>query len=181
LPNIYTAIDFKLKRKVEKRDQDHRACIEKVEAMLKDGKNVRDAVWTGKEIEFLNDHHFLTAKPVVYLVNIGDVQYIKKQNKWLPIVQKWIKENGGGAMIPYSAEFESQVVDAGKDDKEAQAARAKELGGVSMIDRIIKSGYKNLQLINFMTAGEDEVRCWTLRIGATAPQAGGVIHTDFEK
>jgi len=50
-----------------------------------------------------------------------------------------------------------------------------------MIDRIIKSGYRNLQLINFMTAGEDEVRCWTLREGATAPQAGGVIHTDFEK
>ena len=47
-------------------------------------------------------------------------------------------------MIPYSAEFESQVVDAGKDDKEAQLAKAKELGGVSMIDRIMKSGYKNL-------------------------------------
>jgi len=72
-------------------------------------------------------------------------------------------------MIPYSAEFESQVVDAGKDDKEAQLAKAKELGGVSMIDRIIKSGYKNLQLSHFMTAGEDEVRCWTLRTGSTAP------------
>jgi len=50
-----------------------------------------------------------------------------------------------------------------------------------MIDRIIKSGYKNLNLIHFMTAGADEVRCWTLRKGALAPQAGGVIHTDFEK
>ena len=84
-------------------------------------------------------------------------------------------------MIPYSAEFESQVVDAGKDDKEAQLAKAKELGGVSMIDRIIKSGYKNLQLIHFFTAGEDEVRQWTLRDGNKAPQAGAVIHTDFEK
>jgi len=84
-------------------------------------------------------------------------------------------------MIPYSAEFESQVVDAGKDDKVAQLAKAKELGGVSMIDRIIKSGYKNLRLIHFFTSGEDEVRSWTLRDGAKAPQAGGVIHTDFEK
>lgn len=50
-----------------------------------------------------------------------------------------------------------------------------------MIDRIIKAGYKNLQLINFFTAGEDEVRCWTLRDGNKAPQAGAVIHTDFEK
>lgn len=72
-------------------------------------------------------------------------------------------------MIPYSAEFESQVVDAGKEDKAAQLAKAKELGGVSMIDRIIKSGYKNLRLIHFFTSGEDEVRSWTLRDGCKAP------------
>ena len=50
-----------------------------------------------------------------------------------------------------------------------------------MIDRIIKAGYKNLQLIHFFTAGADEVKCWTLRDGCKAPQAAGVIHTDFEK
>ena len=50
-----------------------------------------------------------------------------------------------------------------------------------MIDRIIKAGFKNLQLINFFTAGEDEVRCWTIREGTKAPGAGAVIHTDFEK
>ena len=50
-----------------------------------------------------------------------------------------------------------------------------------MIDRIIKSGYKNLQLIHYFTAGEDEVKCWTIREGCKAPQAAGVIHTDFEK
>ena len=50
-----------------------------------------------------------------------------------------------------------------------------------MIDRIIKAGYKNLQLIHFFTAGSDEVKCWTVRDGAKAPQAAGVIHTDFEK
>jgi obg-like ATPase 1 len=83
-------------------------------------------------------------------------------------------------MIPYSASFESQVVSAG-EDKAAQLAMAKELGGVSMIDRIIKAGYKNLQLCNFFTAGEDEVRCWTFREGSKAPQCAGVIHTDFER
>ena len=155
--------------------------MEKVQAGLNNGVFVKDGVWDAKEVEFLNDRHFLTAKPIVYLVNIGDVQYVKKQNAWLPKIQAYIKEHGGGAMIPYSADFESQVVDAGKEDKEAQLAKAKELGGVSMIDRIIKCGYKNLQLIHFFTAGEDEVRCWTLRDGSKAPQAGGVIHTDFEK
>ena len=84
-------------------------------------------------------------------------------------------------MIPYSAEFEKEVVDAGKEDKEAQAAKAKELGGVSMIDRIIRAGYKQLNLCHFFTAGPDEVRQWTLRDGSKAPQAGAVIHTDFEK
>jgi len=50
-----------------------------------------------------------------------------------------------------------------------------------MIDRIIKAGYKNLMLSHFFTAGEDEVRCWTIREGCKAPQAAGVIHTDFER
>lgn len=84
-------------------------------------------------------------------------------------------------MIPYSAEFETEVVAAGKDDKEAQKAKAKEMGADSMIDRIIKSGYKNLQLIHYFTAGADEVKCWTIRDGMKAPQAAGVIHTDFER
>ena len=55
------------------------------------------------------------------------------------------------------------------------------MGAATMIDRIIKSGYKNLQLIHYFTAGEDEVKCWTIRDGCKAPQAAGVIHTDFEK
>ena len=73
------------------------------------------------------------------------------------------------------------MVDAGKDDKDAQEAKAKELGGSSMIDKILRAGYKNLKLIHFFTAGPDEVRQWTVREGAKAPQAGAVIHTDFEK
>ena len=84
-------------------------------------------------------------------------------------------------MIPYSADFESQVVSTGGEDKEAQAQAAKDLGAPSMIDRIIKAGYKNLQLIHYFTAGEDEVKCWTIRDGMKAPQAAGVIHTDFER
>jgi obg-like ATPase 1 len=87
----------------------------------------------------------------------------------LPKIQEYIKNNGGGGMIPYSAEFESEVVAFNKDDKEEQEKHALSLGAPSMIDRIIKSGYKNLQLIHFFTAGSDEVKCWTLRDGAKAP------------
>ena len=84
-------------------------------------------------------------------------------------------------MIPYSAEFETEVVSVGHDDKDAQAKKAESLGAPTMIDRIIKAGYKNLQLIHYFTAGEDEVKCWTIRDGCKAPQAAGVIHTDFER
>ena len=59
-----------------------------------------------KEIDFLNTLLFLTAKPVVYLVNIGFEEYKAKKNKWLPKIMQWINANGGGPMIPYSADFE---------------------------------------------------------------------------
>jgi obg-like ATPase 1 len=72
-------------------------------------------------------------------------------------------------MIPFSADFESEVVDHNKEDREEQAKKAAELGAPSMIDRIIKAGYKNLQLIHYFTAGEDEVKCWTVRDGSKAP------------
>lgn len=158
-----------MKRKKEKRDEEELDLMKRVEEMLKEGKFVKDGTYSAKEVEMLNKHLFLTSKPIIYLVNIGDAQYVKKQNQWLPKIQEFIKTSVPGPMIPYSAEFESQVVDAGKEDKEAQLAKAKELGGVSMIDRIIKAGYKNLQLINFFTAGEDEVRSWTIRDGTKAP------------
>lgn len=152
-----------------------------VKEMLEGGKHVKDGTWDGKQIEVLNNHLFLTSKPVIYLANIGRDQYIKKQNSWLPKIQEYIKNNGGGPMIPYSAGFEAEVVASNPEDKAAQEAYAKEQGAASMIDRIIKAGYKNLQLIHFFTAGEDEVKCWTVRDGCKAPQAAGTIHTDFEK
>ena len=111
----------------------------------------------------MNQHLFMTAKPVVYLVNIGRDEFIKKQNKWLPKIAGYIKEHGGGPMIPYSAEFESEVVDNAGTDKEARDQAAKELGAETMIHKIINTGYRALQLIHYFTAGEDEVKCWTIR------------------
>jgi obg-like ATPase 1 len=128
----------------KKNDEAEMELINKVKALLTDGKHVKDQDWSPKEIEFLNRHLFLTSKPVIFLVNIGKEQYIKKQNAWLPKIQEYIKKNGGGPMIPYSADFESEVVAHNKDDKEEQNKYALAEGAPSMIDRIIKSGYKNL-------------------------------------
>jgi len=113
-------LEAALKRAKEKKKlEEEMATMMKVKEMLNDGKHVKDGDWNAKEIEHLNNHLFLTSKPVIYLVNIGCEQYIKKQNSWLPKIQEYIKSHGGGPMIPYSAEFESQVVAGNEDDKEA--------------------------------------------------------------
>lgn len=169
IERVLSDIQTRMKRKKEKKDEEELELIQRVETMLKAGKFVKDGDYSAKDIDFLNNHLFLTSKPVIYLVNIGDAQYVKKQNAWLPKIQEHIKNTVPGPMIPYSADFETQVVDAGKEDKEAQEAKAKELGGVSMIDRIIRAGYKNLNLVHFFTAGPDEVRQWTVRDGSKAP------------
>lgn len=162
--------------------KDEKVVIDKVKEGLEAGKVVRDLQWGVKEIECLNKHAFMTAKPVVYLVNIGKNEYIKKANKWLPKIKTWIDANGGGPMLPFSAEFETEVVDeAQTTDRDIRAKVASLMGANSMVTRIIGCGYKTLRLSHYFTAGADEVKCWTIRDGTRAPGAAGVIHTDFEK
>jgi obg-like ATPase 1 len=169
-----------IKRTNAKPARDEMEVLMKVEALLKELKNVRDAEWNCKEVEILNSHSFLTAKPVVYLANISEDDYKNKKNKYLPKIQKWISEHGGGPMIPFSAGFETKVVSGGAE-AEVRKKMAEELGAPSCIPKIIKIGYSTLKLIHYFTAGEDEVKCWTIREGTKAPQAAGVIHTDFER
>ena len=117
--------------------------IVKVEEMLKAGTWVKDGEWKPSEIEFLNQHSYLTANPVVFLVNISESDYVTKKNSWLPKIQKWISEHGGGPMVPFSAEFEQKVVSQGLDP-EVRKKAAEELGAPSCINRIIKVGYTTL-------------------------------------
>jgi obg-like ATPase 1 len=169
-----------IKRTNAKPARDEMEVLVKVQQLLNEFKNVRDADWSAKDIEFLNGHNFITSKPVVYLVNISKEDYVKKKNKHLPKIQKWISEHGGGPMIPYSADFEKEVTSQGSDE-EVRRKIAEELGSPSCIAKIIKTGYQTLRLIHYFTAGEDEVKCWTIREGTKGPQAAGVIHTDFER
>lgn len=112
-------------RKNLKPDKEEMEVLDKVEVMLNEKKPIRDGTWNGKEIEVLNKYLFMSAKPVVYLVNIGRDEYISKQNKWLPKIQAWIRDNGGGPMLPFSAEFEAEVLaTAGSPEKAARDAAA---------------------------------------------------------
>ena len=182
LEKVCPDLDNQIKRFNKKENKEEREVLARVEEMLKNKVPVRDGDWKANDIEWLNRHQFMTAKPVVYLINIGDADYKTKKNKWLPKIAQWINENGGGPMVPYSADFEKQVLDtAGTPDRNVRDETAKEMGAPSMMTRIVKVGYNALQLIHYFTAGEDEVKCWTIRQGTKAPQAAGVIHTDFER
>ena len=169
-------------RKNLKADKEEKEVLLKCQEMIGNKTPVRNGSWNGKEIETLNKHLLMSSKPVVYLVNIGRDEYIKKQNKWLPKIQAWINANGGGPMLPYSADYEAEVLaNAGSPDRFARDTAAEDLGAPTMVHKLVNCGYRTLQLIHYFTAGEDEVKCWTLRKGTKAPGAAGVIHTDFER
>jgi len=110
-------------------------------------------------------------------VNLDAASFKRKGNKWLVPIGDWVKNHGGGTIIPFSVEWE-QGLWARKDDPAAREAYLAEANGnVSALPRIVKVGYKVLNLQYFFTAGEDEVRCWTIPGGATAPEAAGAIHS----
>ncbi|KAI9496287.1 GTP-binding protein YchF [Zychaea mexicana] len=156
------------------------AVVEKVYSHVKEGKEVRHGVWTNKEIEVINTLHLITAKPVIYLANCSEKDFLRKKNKHLPKIKAWIDEHSkGDLMIPYSGAFEQRL--SLIEDKEEREQTMKELGGNSMLPKIIVAGYSALQLIYYFTGGPDEVRAWTIRRLTKAPQAAGVIHTDFER
>lgn len=146
-------------------------------------KDIRFADWNPLQVEILNTLQLLTAKPALYLVNLTQDDYIRKKNKWLMKIKQWIDEREKdqptpSPLIPWSGELESKLIEKPEEER---ATFLNELGTTSALPKIIVQGYKTLQLIYFFTAGQDEVRAWTIRTGVKAPQAAGVIHTDFER
>ena len=154
--------------------------LARCEAMLKEGETIRSTdEWTAKEVDVINRCQFLTTKPVVYLINMSEKDFIRQKNKFLVSIFEWVKNNGGGPVIPYSAEFEAKVTEQADGDREKFI---KDSGAQkSMTDKIIKTGYEFLDLIHFFTVGPTEVRSWTIQKGAKAPEAAGTIHSDMER
>eukprot|EP00920_Eleutheroschizon_duboscqi_P019079 GHVT01045232.1.p1 GENE.GHVT01045232.1~~GHVT01045232.1.p1 ORF type:complete len:245 (+),score=49.30 GHVT01045232.1:586-1320(+) len=143
-------------------------------------KWISHGVWKAAEVEVLNEFQFLTAKPMVYLVNLSAKDFIRQKNKFLAGIKQWVTANHPGTIIPYSAEFEMKLADLPTEVE--RLAYIKEAGAVqSQLSRIINTGYSSLHLLHFFTCGEDEVKCWTVREATKAPAAAGTIHTDFER
>ncbi|OLL22417.1 Obg-like ATPase 1 [Neolecta irregularis DAH-3] len=146
---------------------------------LEDGKDVRKGSWNSKDVDVINTFLLLTAKPVVYLVNLSERDYIRQKNKYLPKIKAWVEENNpGDPIIPISVSMEERLTRM----TDAQAGEElTRLGTKSILPKIVKAGYAALELQYYFTCGEDEVRAWTIRKGTKAPAAAGVIHSDFEK
>mmetsp|Transcript_33778 Transcript_33778/g.60774 ORF Transcript_33778/g.60774 Transcript_33778/m.60774 type:complete len:407 (-) Transcript_33778:38-1258(-) len=159
--------------------------MDKVIDMLEKNQPLaKGCVWTAPEVDKINEliPGCITLKPTVYLVNCSEQSFIMGGNRYLTKIKEWVKSHGGGLVLPFSVEFEERLAALRKaEDVDGEKALLDQLGGRgSVLPRIVKCGYKQLKLMYYFTAGEKEVRCWTLAVGSTAPQAAGVIHTDFE-
>jgi len=165
---------------VDKARKEELATVEKIyKCLVEENRDVRKGTWTSKEIDVVNGLQLLTAKPVTYLVNLSEKDFIRKKNKWLPKIKGWIDTNNpGDPLIPFSVALEERL--ALLPDDEARAEEEKTAGAASSLGKITTAGYTSLDLIRYFTCGPDEVRAWTIRQGTKAPQAAGVIHTDFE-
>jgi GTP-binding protein YchF len=154
------------------------ALLEKIQGVLMEGKSVRTIEFTEKEEELVKSMQFITAKPVMYVCNV-DESAAKEGNAYVDKVKEAVKDEDA-EIIVLAVATEADIAEL--DDYEERQMFLTDIGleepGVS---RLIRSAYKLLDLQTYFTAGEKEVRAWTIPVGATAPQAAGVIHTDFEK
>ena len=154
--------------------------LQKVKARLEEGKPARSMDLSGHEKEVLDALFLLTLKPVLFAANISeeDIGKSDKDNEELKKVQDFARSVNSEVLI-ISAKIEEELSRLDPDERELFM---EELGiHESGIDRLIKSSYKLMDLISFLTIKLPEVRAWTIPKGTRAPQAAGKIHTDFEK
>ena len=154
--------------------------LERLYNHLSDLKPARTLPATDEEKEYIKTLFLLTAKPVIYTANIGEKDMGKDENS-LPLVQKVIEfsktENAEYMVICAKTEEELSMLEPDEAQMFLEELGLKESG----LDRLVKTSYKLLGLLSYLTAGEKEVRAWTIEQGTKAPQAAGKIHTDFEK
>jgi GTP-binding protein YchF len=150
--------------------------LEKIQQGLNEGKCVRTLSLSEEETLICNKLHLLTHKPVLYIANVSDAGYTN--NPYLETVKR-LAEKEKAEVVAICASTEAELVELEEADRVEFMA---DLGlSEPGLHRVIRAGYQLLGLQTYFTAGVKEVRAWTIPQGATAPQAAGVIHTDFEK
>ncbi|MCP5344179.1 MAG: redox-regulated ATPase YchF [Pseudomonadales bacterium] len=152
------------------------ALLERVKAHLDEAKPVRTLKLGKEELAEIYGLHLLTVKPTMYIANVDEDGF--ENNPHLDRVRE-IAEAEGASVVPICNKLEAEIAELEDEEK---LEFLQELGMEEPgLDRVIRAGYALLGLQTYFTAGVKEVRAWTVRVGATAPQAAGVIHTDFEK
>ena len=154
--------------------------FEALKAHLENGKSARSYDYSDEERELLKDTPLLSNKPVIYAANMSEADFtgdINNNAQYKAVCAIAVEEHS--EVLPTCAQIEAEISDMSDEDKEMFLADMKlESSGLA---RIIKTGYRLLGLISFLTAGPKEVRAWTITKGTRAPQAAGKIHTDFER
>jgi GTP-binding protein YchF len=150
--------------------------FEQIREHLDSGKMVRSMDLDADQKALMKELHLLTIKPTMYIANVAEDGF--ENNPYLEEVRQ-IARGEGSEVVPVCASIEAELVELEEDEKQEFLA---ELGLEEPgLNRVIRAGYKLLALQTYFTAGVKEVRAWTVPVGATAPQAAGEIHTDFER
>lgn len=171
----------KVQRAAKGRDKDALAeltVLNKIKPVLEDGKSVRSIDFSDDEKKIVKGLFLLTSKPVLYVANIAEDDMADPDNsKYMAAIKEHVKDDG--EVIGVAAAAEEQIAEMDDADK----ADFLEMEGVKEpgLNRLIRAAYKLLGLETFFTAGGPETRAWTFKKGTKAPQAAGIIHSDFER
>jgi hypothetical protein len=151
--------------------------MKRLKDMLSKGEPIRRGAHSDEEQVWLRSYALLSSKPVLYVANVAE-DMVDKPNPYVDSVKKIAAEEGAGVVV-ISGQVEGEIAQLPMEERKEYLAGMglKESG----LDRMIRAGYDLLGLITYLTAGEKEVRAWTITKGTKAPQAAGKIHTDFEK
>ena len=167
--------------KMDKEAGREMALLKRVKEHLEEGKPASSMELAGEEEEkWFAGYNLLTAKPVIYAANVSedDLMDDGASNEGVAKVREYAAQTGSEVFV-ICAKIESEIAEL---DDEEKAMFLEDLGiSESGLDKLISASYRTLGLMSFLTAGEDECRAWTIRIGTKAPQAAGKIHSDFER
>ena len=154
--------------------------LERAHEWLSQGKGLWEAKLPPEQLAMLAPLSLLTAKPVLYAANVSDEELANNDGMHLAALRRAVAQSGEHAeIVPFSAKIEAELAELPVEDRsDFLASLGLESAG---LDRLIRAGYHLMGLQTYFTAGEQEVRAWTIHQGDTAPKAAAVIHTDFER
>ena len=154
------------------------AVLEPLAAALTEGKPARTVEFSAEDMRIVRQLQLLTSKPVLYVCNVGEEDAAKGNHHSKAVEEMAEREGASSILISAAIEAEIAALPTAEDKQEFLETLGLEETGLA---RLIRRGYGLLDLLTFFTAGPKEARAWTVRTGSTAPQAAGVIHTDFER